>query len=344
MALKEFILSLNRQRSEEFCSTQMQDWRSLYRGKHPTTIIVFKCMDGRINLPLIANLPEGILQPFRNIGGKFDLGSLYLKRLVLDAKDQALRENHGLLALCTYHFSEGDVKRGCAGHNHDTAAAKAGAFALKAQFERIFGKGNPVASAIVVGIETDEDAIIFHDGGDEIFSVAEHVDASDAQVKAILASLYGDIPEEALNDLLPIALGNRDHVRNIRLQKRPVTELVHGENIICVGRGFSWLHVPNKALIIGPYDYDWGEAVKVAGKIVSANIAEGRAPKADGALLLVAAPYWKSVEHGAAMESARYMLRVAEKELRTAFPNLAFSVLVGVVDMQTRLLHEISQN
>lgn len=341
MLLKKFILDLNRQRSEAFCSPEAQDALRLYRKQHPTDVLVFKCMDGRINLPLIANLPEGALQPFRNIGGKFDLGSPLLNDLVLKARRQAGREGNRMLSLCTYHFSKGDVHRGCAGHNHDTAAAIAGAKMLKEQFGRMFGRGNQVVSAVVVGIETDEDALIFHDGDDRL-SIAEHADATDDGIERLLSSLYGWMHPEMLRDLLPIALGNRDHVRNIRSQKRPIAELVHGENIIAVGRGFGWLHVPNKALIIGPYDYDWGEAVKVAGKIVTANIAEGRVAGEDGALLLVLTPFWELDERDAVAEKSRYIARVSKRVLNESFPDLKLDILVGVTEMRTRLMHEIS--
>lgn len=341
MDLKRYILDLNRERSREFCSPQMQDWLALYRRKHPTTILGFKCMDGRLNLPLITNMPVGVIQPFRNIGGKFDLGSPYLGRLVLDAKERALADGHRLLALCTYHFSKGDTHRGCAGHHYDTDAARAGALGLKAQFERVFGKDNPVVAAICIGIETDEDAIIFHNGGEATYSIADHTDATDDELKEALFAFYEGIPAPILRDLVPIAIGNRDHVRKIRSQKRPVAELVHGENIICVGRGFGWLHLPNKALIIGPYDHAWGEAVKVAGDIVSSNIGEGRVSASDGTLLLILAPYWGLEERGLAEEKAWYLRDVAEGVLKKAYPALVFETLVGVTDMQTRMMHEI---
>lgn len=343
MNLREYVLDLNRQRSAEFCSPAMQDWLQFYQKHHPTSILAFKCMDGRLNLPVIANMPTGIIQPFRNIGGKFDLGSPYLGRLVLDAKERALGGGHRMLALCTYHFSKGDERRGCAGHDHDTEAAKAGAFALKRQFERVFGVGNPVVSSIVLGIETDEDVLIFHDENGHMLSMSEHTGSTDDEIREALFSMYDGIPEEILDDLLPIALGNREHVRKIRSQKRPIEELVHGENIICVGRGFGWLHLPNKALIIGPYDHAWGEAVKVAGRIVATNIAESRVPKEDGALLLVSAPYWDLGERGAAEEKSQYLADVAERVLAEAFPDLASETLVGLTAMRTRLFEPIDR-
>lgn len=341
MDLKQYVLDLNRARSEEFCSPQAQSALRLYRKRHSTNVLVFKCMDGRINLPLIADLPEGIFQPFRNIGGKFDLGSPLLNDLVRDARGRSLKEGSRMLALCTYHFSKGDEHRGCAGHHYDTSAAIFGAKELKRQYREMFGERNQVVSAIVVGIETDEDAIIFHDG-ERRFSVAEHADASDEEIEESLSALYGWMHPEMLTDLLPIALGNRNHIRSVRSQKRPIAELVHGENIIAVGRGFGWLHIPNKALIIGPYDYDWGEAVRVAGKIVSANMAEGRVSKEDGVLLLALTPAWDVDEYAAAGLKSKYIARVSERVLKESFSDLKLDILVGVTDMRTRRIHMVS--
>ena len=65
----------------------------------------------------------------------------------------------------------------------------------------------------------------------------------------------------------------------------------HSEQVIAVGRGFDWLHVINKALIVGPFSVDWSSEVVTAAKIVLSNLKEGRAPKEDGTVLLVCAPY-----------------------------------------------------
>lgn len=344
MSLRQYVLDLNRQRSTEFCTPAMQDRIKQYHCCHPTTILAFKCMDGRLNLPVIARMPFGVIQPFRNIGGKFDLGSNYLGRLVYDAKETALREGHQLLALCTYHFSRGEKIRGCAGHNHDTTAARASAFALKDQFGRVFGETNALVTAVCVGIETDEDALVFHDGGDRVYAIAEHIGATDEAVAEALAGLYPDMSPQVRNDLLPLALGNRDHIRQVRASKRPIAELVHGENIIGVGRGFSFLHLPNKALIIGPYDHNWTDAVRVAGNIVSENLRAGRVPVDEGVLLLTLAPFWELGERMLAVEKARLLSRVSSAVLREHFPDLQVDKLVGLTDMRTWLIEEISEN
>ncbi len=341
MDLRRYILDLNHARSDEFCSPKAQDQLHYYKKHHPTHILAFKCMDGRINLPLLTGLPDGVFQPFRNIGGKFDLGAPLLNDIVVRARRDAVSAGSRMLALCTYHFSAGDNHRGCAGHNYNTTMAMDGAMKLKKQFEAMFGEQNDVVAAIVIGIETDEDALIFHGSEDTVMRISDSLDDDEEAILAGLRQLYPWMRRDMLDDLLPIALGNRDHVAAIRCQKRPVAELVHGENIIAVGRAFGWMHLPNKALIIGPYDYDWGAAVRVAGGIVAENLDQGCVNRQDGALLLVLTPFLHNSERDAAAEKSRYIARVSQAVLAQAYPDMTLHTLVGVTDMHTMRIHEI---
>jgi hypothetical protein len=61
--------------------------------------------------------------------------------------------------------------------------------------------------------------------------------------------------------------------------------------MIGVGRGFDWLHMPNLALIIGPYGPDLADPIRKAAGIIEANMKSFRIPD-DGFLLLVASPYY----------------------------------------------------
>lgn len=345
MTLKEEMLALNKQRSDEFCTPAARDARMLYSSQHPTKMLVFKCMDGRINLPLITGIPMGKLHPFRNIGGKFTLGDPYLGRLVLDAKDEAIRTGRATLALCTYHFSKGHEHRGCAGHKYDTSAARRGAFALKEEFGDVFGKDNPAIIAIVVGVETDEDALIFCNGDGKELHIGDHTSASDETLRSELRELYPTMPRQVLNDILTLALGNRDHIALLRAQGRPTIELVHNENIMCVGRGYDWLHLPNRALIIGPYGHTentWRDAVGVAGNIVLGNFKNNPELKHSGSLLLISAPYVDMGERGLAIAKARYFAKVAGNILAPIADELGLDTLVGVTEMETMRYHPLS--
>lgn len=76
--LRSWLLEHNKQQSGLFCEPDTKGLRLQYRAMHPTEILAMKCMDGRLNLPLIAGIPLGIIQPLRGLGGKFDLGRLAL--------------------------------------------------------------------------------------------------------------------------------------------------------------------------------------------------------------------------------------------------------------------------
>jgi len=343
MGLLNEILSLNAQRSSEFSTPAARDARILYSSQHPTKILVFKCMDGRINLPLTTGVPMGRLHPFRNIGGKFTLGDPYLGRLVLDAKDDAIRSGRSTLALCTYHYSKGSEHRGCAGRDNDTRAAQDGAFELKKEFEEVFGSDNQAIAAIVVAIETDGDELIFCTENGEELKVSEYISASDDEIREKLFTLYPNLTHQMVNDLLPLILGNRTHIE--KTKDRPVTELVHNENIICVGRGFDWLHLPNRALIIGPYGYtdtSWHKAIEVAGTIVRNNFKNSEKLRDSGALLLVSASYKDVGERGIAITKAKYFAHVAETALSPVAEELKLEKLVGVTDMETMKFHPLT--
>jgi hypothetical protein len=345
MSLLNEIITLNTRRSDEFCTPTARDARTLYSSQHPTKMLVFKCMDGRINLPLITGIPMGRLHPFRHIGGKFVLGDPYLGRLVLDAKDEAIHEGRPTLALCTYHFSKGSEHRGCAGHEYNTNSARDGAFALKQEFEEVFGVNNPAISAIVIGIETDEDALVFCSTENPELEITTHVSATDNELRAKLFALYPNLTNQMLNDLLPLAIGNRNHLAKALTHKRSVTELAHNENIICVGRGFDWLHLPNRALIIGPYghfDNTWREAVVVAGNIVLHNFKSNENLRHGGALLLISAPYKDMEERGLAVAKAKYFAKVAQSALSPIEKELRLETLVGVTDMETMKYHALA--
>lgn len=215
--------------------------------------------------------------------------------------------------------------------------------------------------AVTLGLETDEEALIFHGSNGREFNVAEFKVAACVDKEAMsedatkqiverLQSLYPDMKGEMLRDLIPLVVGNICHIQKIRTSGRPPVELEHRENCICAGRGFASLHLPNKALIVGPYSHEWPSAVKTAGTIVAGNLRDARISSDNGILLLVAALYleeeegafgWKLKE-----EKVRYLLREAERSLKEGVPELTpqLSVLAGVVDANTRKFHPLPPN
>ena len=70
----DWLFELAHRHGKTFRSPEAWLARERYLSEHPTAIAALKCMDGRINIPVATNTPTGILMPFRNLGGMFDLG------------------------------------------------------------------------------------------------------------------------------------------------------------------------------------------------------------------------------------------------------------------------------
>ena len=101
------------------------------------------------------------------------------------------------------------------------------------------------------------------------------------------------MPGHIRDDLLPLLLGNLDHIAEVRAQAarhERELDIEHREWMICLGRGFDFLHTPNIALIVGPYSPNLDGPVRKATAIIRENMAAGHIPD-DGFLLLASVPY-----------------------------------------------------
>ena len=193
------------------------------------------------------------------------------------------------LALITYHYSKGDTHRGCAGFKYDTDAARSHTFEIKRQMEAVFGSGHSTVYPLVCGFETDEDALVLHGIGGEVLDLSTISATIQDALPAELARLYPDMPDQMRQDLLPLVQGNIAHIARVRESNREleIEHTEHHEWMIGVGRGFDWLHMPNLALIIGPYSPDLADPIRKAAGIIEANMQSHRIPD-DGFLLLAA--------------------------------------------------------
>lgn len=338
----DWLFERARDYSERFCSPENWLARERYLARHPTAIGVLKCMDGRINIPFATRTPLGIVQPFRNLGGIFDLGWPHLGEVLAGYVQRCVRDGRRVLLVITYHFSRGDAHRGCAGFNYDTAAARAHTCRIKAQVESVFGLGHDTVYPIVCGFETDEDALILHgENGTELD--LSGLAAADAPALAQhLATLYPDMPKQTRDDLLPLLAGNLAHIAEIRQQQR-VAEIEHREWMICLGRGFDFLHMPNLALIVGPYSPELAEPVSKAAGIIDANMKKGRIPD-DGFLLLASVPFEEiGVDRARAELKSRFLADFAAGVIARRNPELAarMHVRTAVLDWRSRRLERL---
>ena len=152
-------------------------------------------------------------------------------------------------------------------------------------------------------------------------------------------------PQRSPNRLLArLAAGNLEHVAEVRHTDRQL-DIEHREWMICVGRGFDFLHAPNLALIIGPYSPDLADPIRKAGGIIAANMASGRIPD-DGFLLLASSPYEEiGADRARAELKARFLARFAADVIRRELPDLAgrMTVRTGVLNWATRALESVGE-
>ena len=321
--------------------------RQRYQAEHPTAIAVLKCMDGRINIPVATNTPVGLLMPFRNLGGIFDLGWPHLGEVLAHHVQRVVSAGRHVLFLVTYHYSQGEPKRGCAGFDYDTAAAIAHTYEIRRQVEHIFGGDHATVYPLVCGFETDEDALVIHGTAGEQLHLADLTTADRTTLEQRLAALLPDMPAQMRADLLPLLHGNLEHVESVRSQIRSrerLLDIEHREWTICLGRGFDFLHTPNVALIIGPYSPNLDVPIRKAAGIIEANMQAGRIPD-DGFLLLASVPYEEiGVDRARAELKSSFLSSFAADVIRREFPRLGeqMTTRTAVLDWRSRTLEAIA--
>lgn len=333
------LIDLNQKHSDIYCEQRLE--RELYFAQHPTKLIAFKCMDGRIHLPTITKTPLGIIRPYRNIGGKFNLGWPLLNVSFDRSVMGSVRRGNRVLVLATYHFSAGDEHRGCAGFQYDCEAAKKATASFKEQIQTVYGKDSHVVAPILIGIETDKDALILHGENGEVVDLSE-IKASDKEnLTEMLRRLYPTMAERILLDLLPLVQGNIEHIAEVKGDK-PTSELVHGEWVLAVGKGFDWLHTPNLALIVGPYDPNIGAPIKTAASIIKSNLEASRIEK-NAFIVLSSAIYHDAEERLRTIERSKYMSSLAKEIIETNFPDMLdkMHILSVIVDQNTMKMEVI---
>lgn len=342
-----WLLDLADRHSAIYSSPETALARQRYLAEHPTAILVLKCMDGRVNIPVVTNTPVGLLFTFRNLGGRFDLGWPHLSEVLTEQVRRVVGSGRRVLILITYHYSQGDPHRGCAGFNYDTAAAMAHTLEIRQQIEFIFGGAHGTVYPLVVGLETDEDALIVHGSNGEKLELANITASERANLELRLAALLPDMPAQMRHDLLPLLHGNLEHIDDIRAQIRRnerTLDIEHREWMICLGRGFDFLHTPNVALIIGPYSPNLAEPIHRAAGIVESNMQTGRIPD-DGLLLLASVPYDEiGVDRARAEMKSRFLARFGTEVIRREYPQLIekMTIMTAVLDWRSRKLELLS--
>ena len=333
----DYLLDINARHSQAFMDLAIE--RRRYREDHPTEIAALKCMDGRLHLPVMTQSTLGIIQPFRNLGGIFNLGWPFFQAAIDQWVDYSINRGRHCLVFVTYHFARGDTHRGCRGFGYDTDAARDAAFKLKTQFDSVYGLGGAV-TPIVCGIETDLDALILHGENGQFIDLANiQQECSQLELEEMLRSLYPSMPERVIRDLIPLVQGNIKHISEIRAVNRPIEDAEHKEWVLGVGRGFDWLHIINTAFIVGPFDPNISVAIETAAKLLKNNIDENRVDPS-GVVLLTSGVYRDRAgsEYHLAKQKAQFLSKVTLEIIKNKVPDLTphLQILTGCTDLNTR--------
>ncbi len=309
--LVQEVININRRCSKLFASATARSNRLFYRAKEKYFKMWVVCMDSRVDIPKVTKVPVGVGKHFRNLGARFNLEWEKFDEAVFRCYMHHLKEEgKGSLAMLNYHWSKGDKFRGCKGFNFDKEAAIAGMFGLQEQFRRVYGDNTESMIPIVVGLETDEDSLVFHgDKGDKLDLGALDISnfCSESELKRFLLAEFRKIlpkkPSSAIGDLCFMAQKNMEHTAEVRSSNRPIADLDHKERVIVIGRGADSIYEPNLALIVGMYSDEPEEAIREAIGVVQHNIADGRIKKEDGFVLLSTAAFGN--ENGLTFDRAR---------------------------------------
>lgn len=286
----KFFLEHNKVQSANFIDPDQTLARRKYRAKFPVEIAAMKCMDGRVNMSIMTGAPVGIIQPYRNLGGKFQLGG-HFGELLSEWVQRAVDQGKDALVFVTYHWSKGTKKCGCKGFGYDVDAAREYAKKTVSDIESIFGKNHKVVYPVQLGIETDEDTMVLHGADGKKLDLSK-VTSDDPEILRIsLEGLYPDMDPIIVKSLLNLCVGNIRHIAEIRKTKRSPIDLDHKEHILAIGRGFDWFHLPNRMLIVGPYSFNLATPIVVAARIILDNLTAGRIPQKDGFALITSAVY-----------------------------------------------------
>lgn len=328
--------------ASEFCTPDAVFSRKRYLARFPTAIAVMKCMDGRINLPVSTGTPPGIIQPFRNLGGFFDLGWPHLGEVLSHYVHKRIDEGRRVMILVTYHFSRGSRQRGCAGFDYHTDSATAATYELQRQIQTVFGKSHGGVDSVVCGFETDEDALILHGHDGQTLDLSTVAPEQADSLAERLSALLPDLPQQVQHDLLPLLRGNLHRIAAVRGAKRTLDN-EHREWMICLGRGFDFLHIPNLALIVGPYSPQLADPIGKAADIIADNIQAGRIAD-DGFLLFASVPYEEIGSDRARAElKSRFLLNFAQRVIGERHPDLASRMVsrAAVLDWHSRRLENL---
>lgn len=337
--LAQWILEHNARQSAQFVADERK--RKHYRVDHPTQFIALKCMDGRVNMAVCTETLPGVIQPFRNLGGKFNPAWHHFGSLLARKVKMADTEERACVIAQTYHWSHDEKNRGCRGFKYDVDAARAYTLKMKKRLEEVFTNRSKVYP-IRMGFETDLEALVLHNDAGDVLDMRRESGCTEGDLRDNLLKLFPDMGEMMIQDFIPLLLGNQRHVEKVKKEARTIIQQDHCERMLGYGRGFDWFHTPNLAFIVGPYDTDLLTPIFNAIRLLHENRESCRVASKDGLVLMTSAIYRDERDDGIDRNLARartlHDFNMVVKVIKDQFPDMLdlFAPLIGIVNHRTQ--------
>ncbi len=159
---------------------------------------------------------------------------------------------------------------------------------------------------------------------------------------------YPDFPAQVVKDLAHMMYGNAQHVgkRIAEISEKGVSEVNHEEQVVCLGTGFDWLHLPNFALIVNPVALDHVTPFFTQLKVLKQNWEENRIPREQGMLVMISTSYRAIGDKKHALLKAVELLDFSQTIILKEFPELVqagLQIIVGTMDTNTRLFEPLDE-
>ncbi len=341
------IVEISRNHERLFAS--QREARREYLSRHPTTMVVLECIDGRVKFRACTDTLPGIITPLRSPGGKANACWPAFKSQLKTWFDGP----HFKLFIATFHFSgSNNAHLGCAAVNKDEQKARQIVDDLAGQLNRIYA-ATPLY-AIVIGINTDDGSLVLRSAtGNREVDATTLVGKTTREIEEVLYGLYPDCPRQIRSDLAPIVVRN---CQFIRARPKNDGDLDHQEMMIGVAGGlgsFSWLD-KDMALIVSTIHLgELEKSLLTAATVLSNNLDRwSKSPSQQhmlerGIVLMSCVPYWTDSRSDVmqAEEEAQYYQQTALDIITPKFPDLVrrLSLLTATIDPGTRHLTFLSE-
>jgi hypothetical protein len=333
--LIEKVFKLNRQGVMAYKTSAAG--RKKYLAENPIHPVHIACMDGRANhLPQTLGIPVGVGDIFQTAGAQFSVASPYFANLLAKSALYAKSESRTPIFIVASHFSGNYPDHGCRAFLNNRYDALRHVIQLAEDIRKVFRKFPIPVLVLPVEFNTDDDSVIFF--GNNMSINTSDFYGNEKRIPDALRKVYPEFAEtHAFPALINMAIKNIDHMGSVRMARRQEHECHHGEFALAIGRGFgTWLNPHrNQAIILFGEGRDIKERIYTAGKILLENMKKNHEMQKHGALVISSSAYVEDWKIGFAMARAEGHSDVVRRTFATYLPQLQYSILEGVVNMNT---------